>query len=53
VPGRAWSWYLQIEGAHPAGAATSGYAASLEDAKTVFRATLERYKAWVAMNEAL
>jgi hypothetical protein len=29
TPGRAWSWYLQIEEAHRAGAPTSGYAASL------------------------
>jgi hypothetical protein len=46
LPGRAWFWALHIIGAHRAGVATSGYAASLEDAKAAFRASMERYRAW-------
>ena len=45
-PGRAWSWFLQIAGAHRAGVLTWGYGASLEDAKAAFRASLDGYKAW-------
>jgi hypothetical protein len=35
---------LQITGAHRAGVETAGYAASLEDAKTAFRASLDGYR---------
>jgi hypothetical protein len=45
LPGRKWAWYLQITGAHRAGVDTWGYAASLEDAKTAFHASLEGYRA--------
>jgi hypothetical protein len=41
LPGRKWAWYLQITGAHRAGVLAWGYGASLEDAKTAFRASLE------------
>jgi hypothetical protein len=52
VPGRGWSWWLHITNAHEAGVATSGYAASLEDAKSGFRASLDRYKAWMAEHQS-
>ena len=45
-PGHEWFWALQITGAHKAGVVTSGYTASLEDAKAAFRVSLDRYRAW-------
>jgi hypothetical protein len=45
APGRAWFWSLTITGPHQAGVATSGFTASLEDAKAAFRASLEGAKA--------
>jgi hypothetical protein len=50
----AWSGMgmaLTDHGGSWAGAATSGYAASLEYAKNAFRAPLERYTGWAAQNE--
>jgi hypothetical protein len=41
-------WALQITGAHEAGVAMVGRAATLDEVKQAFRASYERWRAWSA-----
>jgi hypothetical protein len=45
-PDRAWLWSLYLMGAARDHVTTSGHAATLDESKAQFRASLERFKAW-------
>jgi hypothetical protein len=45
-PEQAWFWSLYLDGEARNHVPASGHAATLEEAKAQFRASLERLKAW-------
>jgi hypothetical protein len=46
VEGSRWAWFLQIVGASRAGVPMAGRAATLDEAKSAFKASYDGYQAW-------